>query len=269
MNDSGLVDVVIPVFNGEKTIAKAIDSVLNQDSKFINNIIVIDDGSTDSTVTEVKKIGIKNLKLIRTTNNGVSSARNLGINHAEANWIAFLDADDIWESTKIKKQLDIANTKKINFVCGAVNGLSSFKSQKIDALSLARGNIIATSSVLVKREILIQNHPIFKPGITYAEDYLAWLKCLTNNSGYYSSEVVATYHFDQNEIPKYKFIHIVRNLILVNLEYLTFLIKKRTPFNKILILLFFLFWGIIRTITSTLKRFSNSKNLFKKKEIKD
>jgi glycosyltransferase involved in cell wall biosynthesis len=255
MNDSGLVDVVIPVFNGEKTIAKAIDSVLNQDSKFINNIIVVDDGSTDSTATIIKNLSIENLLLISTKNNGVSSARNLGISNSNALWIAFLDSDDSWEADKIKRQLQVANNYNLNFICGAVNGLQNYESQLIDAAILMRGNIIATSTVLVKRDIILKNLPLFKSGMSFAEDYLAWLKCLTSITGYYIGEILATYTFDPLQKPKYKWKKIFKNLIYLNIEYLKYLRNEKINLSKKISLQFFLFFGTLKSLFSIYKRF--------------
>jgi glycosyltransferase involved in cell wall biosynthesis len=256
MNDSGLVDVVIPVFNGEKTIIRAINSVLNQDSKFINNIIVVDDGSTDSSFSVVQNLNNNNIKLIKTKNCGVASARNLGISKSDAIWIAFLDADDIWEPYKIKKQLEIADFYDLNFVCGAVNSLQSYESHKIDAAKLMRGNIVATSTVLVKRGTLLKHSPIFKPGISFAEDYLAWLKCLSLESGYYLGVVLATYTFDPLLRPRYKRAEILINLLILNIEYLKFLIKLKISFIKKVYLQIYLLIGTLKSIFSIFKRYT-------------
>src|SRR5258708_6301139 len=103
MNPS--ISVIIPVYNGEKFVAEAIRSVLAQDFK-AHEIIVIDDGSTDSTPAILE--GFKG-KIIckRIENGGVSHARNVGLGIATGNFIAFLDHDDIWFKCKLKKQADL------------------------------------------------------------------------------------------------------------------------------------------------------------------
>jgi glycosyltransferase involved in cell wall biosynthesis len=98
------VSVIIPTYNRAHCIADAIDSVLAQ-SYHDFELIVVDDGSTDNTC-EVVTFYNDRLKYIKQLNNGVSAARNNGINAAQGEWIAFLDSDDTWEPDKLKLQVD-------------------------------------------------------------------------------------------------------------------------------------------------------------------
>lgn len=91
--------IVIPTYNREKHISKAIESVLAQSFKDYE-ILVIDDGSTDRT-SDILKVHNNAIKYIRINNQGVSEARNTGIRHARGEWIAFLDSDDEWEPDKL------------------------------------------------------------------------------------------------------------------------------------------------------------------------
>lgn len=101
-----LVSVVIPNFNYGKYLGKAIESVVSQ--TFDNlEIIVVDDGSTDNSL-EVAGMYAKQILLLRKENGGVSSARNLGIQHSTGSFVCFLDADDFWEKNKIELQLQVA-----------------------------------------------------------------------------------------------------------------------------------------------------------------
>jgi glycosyltransferase involved in cell wall biosynthesis len=111
---NGLVSVVITNFNYEKYVADAINGALMQDYSPIE-IIVVDDGSTDNSI-EVIENYLDRITLIRKENGGVSSARNAGIMNAKGNYIAFLDADDFWEKTKIKLQI-----QKMQKSCTALN----------------------------------------------------------------------------------------------------------------------------------------------------
>ena len=95
--------IVIPAYNAEKTIRKAIDSCLNQTIK-AEKIIVVDDGSTDQTAAIVRSMAGDQLKLYQTANGGVACARNLGISVVNTPWVAMLDADDYWETNKIDVQ---------------------------------------------------------------------------------------------------------------------------------------------------------------------
>jgi glycosyltransferase involved in cell wall biosynthesis len=102
------VSVIIPAFNAADTIVRAIDSVRGQNMPSLE-IIVIDDGSVDRTV-EIITANIRdgeNIRLIRMEkNSGVSAARNAGIRVAQGNFLAFLDADDIWLPEKMRKQIE-------------------------------------------------------------------------------------------------------------------------------------------------------------------
>lgn len=103
MSRSYQVSVVIPVFNGEKFLAEAIESVLAQQQPDIE-ILVVDDGSTDGTAAVAEKFGSA-VRLIRQPNRGVSAARNHGIRLAQAEVLAFLDADDLFTPDKFALQL--------------------------------------------------------------------------------------------------------------------------------------------------------------------
>ncbi len=100
-----LVSVVIPVFNGEKTIAATIKSVLQQ--TYTNfEIIVINDGSEDRTLEIIKQITDPRIKVFSFVNAGLAASRNRGIKNAQGEFIAFLDADDLWTKNKLEKQLE-------------------------------------------------------------------------------------------------------------------------------------------------------------------
>lgn len=96
-NDFPLISVIIPVYNGEKYIADAVNSLLNQPCKDLE-IVIINDGSKDGTDKICKELSEKNrcIKYIPKKNEGVSVARNTGIEKATGKYIAFVDADDIW-----------------------------------------------------------------------------------------------------------------------------------------------------------------------------
>ncbi|MEH2258709.1 glycosyltransferase family 2 protein [Nostoc sp.] len=98
------ISVIIPAYNAERTILETIKSVLQQTfSDF--ELIIINDGSTDQTLELVKTIEDSRLKIFSYSNAGLSIARNRGIYHATGEFIAFLDADDLWTSDKLELQL--------------------------------------------------------------------------------------------------------------------------------------------------------------------
>ena len=90
------ITVVIPLYNKEKYVARALRSVLNQSfSDF--ELVVVDDGSTDSSVAVVKRFKDPHMRLIAQQNQGVSAARNRGVAEARSEYVAFLDADDAYK----------------------------------------------------------------------------------------------------------------------------------------------------------------------------
>ncbi len=96
------ISVVIPAYNCQEYVARAIDSVLNQTCP-VGEIVIVDDGSTDNTAQVVKGYGDRVCYMYQ-ENAGVSAARNAGIKAAKGDWIAFLDADDEWLPDKIEIQ---------------------------------------------------------------------------------------------------------------------------------------------------------------------
>jgi glycosyltransferase involved in cell wall biosynthesis len=119
-NHAKLVSVIIPFYNGARFIKDAINSILNQGVENIE-IILVNDGSTDNSVEVLNEISNNNIRLIHQENAGAAEARNNGVRHAIGKYIAFLDADDIWEKNKLKLQLEvITSTNAPKMVFGHV-----------------------------------------------------------------------------------------------------------------------------------------------------
>jgi len=97
------VSVILPVFNSEAFIAEAVTSVLQQDFADFE-LLVIDDGSTDSTPEILTLFTDERIKIIRTENRGVAAARNMGLDHAKGSVITFLDSDDRWRPSKLSTE---------------------------------------------------------------------------------------------------------------------------------------------------------------------
>jgi glycosyltransferase involved in cell wall biosynthesis len=100
------VSVIIPTYNRDKYVVEAIESVLCQEFKDYE-LIVVDDGSTDATKEKLQRYGDK-IKYTYQDNSGVSAARNTGINQSQGEWLAFLDSDDEWKADYLSRQMERA-----------------------------------------------------------------------------------------------------------------------------------------------------------------
>ena len=98
-----LISCVVPVFNGERYLGETLDSILAQTYQPLE-IIVADDGSTDGTASVVGRYG-EQVRYLRQANAGEAAARNLGLSGASGEFVAFLDADDLWQPEKLERQM--------------------------------------------------------------------------------------------------------------------------------------------------------------------
>lgn len=116
MNERALVSVIMPAYNAERTIAEAIESVLKQSYRPIE-VLVGDDGSADSTVEVVKGFGPP-VRCLCQENKGPAGARNLALRHARGQYLAFLDADDLWHPEKLAIQVGFMERNPHIGLCG-------------------------------------------------------------------------------------------------------------------------------------------------------
>lgn len=188
------IDVIIPVYNGAKFVFEAINSAATQTLP-PKSIIVVDDGSTDETPAVIKQYrGAIPLKYIRQENRGLSAARNAGWRHSQAEFVVFLDADDIWQPEKLGAQVEIQQRSAVPDLqlvyCGYHHIDQSGKPITIPGLPIIhptlRGrvfnellpkNIISGSgsAVLVRRNTLEQLSG-FDESLRALEDWDMWLR---------------------------------------------------------------------------------------------
>ena len=112
-----IFSIIIPTYNSSKTVNKTIRSVLNQSFKRYE-IIIIDDGSTDNTVSKIKNFNDSRIKLIKIQRTGgPAKPRNIGIELAKSNWICFLDSDDFWNKNKLSISYKNIKNNKFDILC--------------------------------------------------------------------------------------------------------------------------------------------------------
>ena len=109
------ISVVIPCYNAAPFLRPAIESILGQ-SRPATELIVVDDGSTDDSARIAASFGPA-VQVIRQENRGESAARNRGIEAATGDWVAFLDADDLWLPTKLERQAEVIRSAPGDVVC--------------------------------------------------------------------------------------------------------------------------------------------------------
>jgi glycosyltransferase involved in cell wall biosynthesis len=182
-----LISVIIPVFNRAGQVREAAESVLNQD---FNNfeLIVVDDGSTDSTAKDMEKYlaGFPRAKLVSTANCGVSAARNLGVSLACGKFVAFLDSDDLWLSQKLRAQKDFFAQNPSAAACQTQeiwirNGRRVNPKNRhakpdgeifLPSLSLC---LVSPSAVMIKKDAFLSLGG-FDERLPACEDYDLWLR---------------------------------------------------------------------------------------------
>ncbi len=185
MKNSGLVSVILPVYNRESTIKRAIDSVLRQTYSKLE-LIVIDDASSDNTVKLVNEYTDERIRLIcQEQNGGACKARNVGIANARGEYIAFQDSDDEWLEDKLDTQIKIMKEKKCPACYSAyyLYDNDSVYFQPIDFENqskyeaglgkiLAEYNVIGTVTLIIKYEVLkLFNDEYFDEQLPRLQDY--------------------------------------------------------------------------------------------------
>ena len=176
--------VVLPTFNSEKTVRAAIDSVLSQ-ALPAEEIIIVDDASTDGTVNLIRSIESDvDLRVVRKlVNSGPAASRNMGIEASRSSIVAFIDSDDCWLPNKMAKCLEVMAHRQ----CGLVG--HRYAEKTIDT----SGKLwTATTRTLGLAQMLLRNHVQtsclvfdksainlrFPEHMRYCEDYAAILKCM-------------------------------------------------------------------------------------------
>lgn len=209
------ITVVIPAYNAEQTIGRAIDSVLAQ-TRPADEVIVIDDGSVDGTAEVVRAYGDKVI-FIQQENAGVSVARNAGIEAATSDWIAFLDADDEWLPEKLKCQTEhLSRNPELTWTYsnfykkhpGHKSLRPAHMSGKTDVLlqgreyfedylqSYVNHAFAWTCAILIRRDVF-ETVGMFEPGMKRAQDNDLWYRIAYQYPKVgYLAEPLAVYHLD-------------------------------------------------------------------------
>jgi len=197
------VSVIIPYYLASQTIARAVESALAQTVR-PHEILIVDDGSPDDAASATKEFG-SSVTLIRKPNGGAASARNLGIEQAKGEWIAFLDADDYWEPSKLERQLafsdgvGLVGARWFTEAPGKPRSAAEvadpcFFGRKLnprDSKAFQVAINLWTSVLLVRRTTMADQR--FAPYLDTAEDRDLWIRLAASTSVYLVPEPLATY----------------------------------------------------------------------------
>ena len=206
-DESPVVSVIIPIYNCARYLPEAIDSVLAQTYRAFE-IIVVDDGSTDNTQEVLAPYGDQ-IRVIRQANAGRGAARNAGILAARGDYIAFLDADDLWLPQKLEKQMALFGSRpEADWVYsdyrpfGQVSARVGSRLQMLESQPPPEGAILRrvladwsitwTGTVLVRAECFGEIG-LFDTSLPVAQDGDMWLRIASRFQAACANEVLALY----------------------------------------------------------------------------
>lgn len=205
----GLVSIIMPCFNGSNTIRGSIESVISQ--SYSNwELLITDDSSTDNSTEIIESFSDKRIVLLKNTGSrGVANARNFSIQHAEGEFIAFLDCDDMWFSSKLFLQLEalkqsglnVCHSSYVRFKDGGEE-LGVVNAKKLVTFSdMLTGNKIGNLTGVYNCSVLGK---FYQRNIGH-EDYLMWLDILKKSSSVGIPHCLASYRVNQKSLSGNKF----------------------------------------------------------------
>lgn len=197
MNIKSPTSVIIPCYNSEKTIGRALDSVLNQ-TLDVSEIIIIDDQSKDDTIKKVleykvvfETAEIKFDLIVNDRNKGASFSRNVGLQKANGQFVAFLDSDDIWHSQKVELQSKIMEENPDVYCIGGYQAMINNEMAQ-DLLTYLNKDILDSKMSKVNEKKALFKNPtqtsvvffrndkslFFDENKRLSEDFLLWLNII-------------------------------------------------------------------------------------------
>jgi GT2 family glycosyltransferase len=213
------IAAIIPLYNKEPYVSRAVESVLAQTFEDFE-LIVIDDGSTDGGPDIVRRYADPRLRLIYQDNAGPGAARNRGIAEATARYVAFLDADDEWMPDFLlsgKRSLEQSPGCRVfvaNHIRGNVTktfldmhpqltiapGVNKLSSDVTPQLVKNHVDMFAADAVIAERKVIQRQGGYFGDGCTYGEDTYLWLRVLFNEAFYMCPTPLTRVHLDCSEL---------------------------------------------------------------------
>lgn len=207
MSANPKVSVVITCYNYRKYVRQAIQSVLDQTYQDFE-VLVVNDGSTDDSETVIQSfLPHPKIKYLPQKNGGQANAKNSGIKNAKGEFVAFLDADDFWEKTKLEKQLPFFDNPRTGVVYGrsiCVNEIGQVLEHQPGRLALHRGRILehfifdnfVPFSTAIVRKSVFDDCGLFDESLAMAIDWDLWLRFSVKYEFDYTDEVLLFYRWN-------------------------------------------------------------------------
>lgn len=207
ISEDSKVSIIMPVFNAEKYLSEAIESVLHQTYKNWE-LLIINDGSTDGSKEKIRQYADDRIQYFEQQNQGVSVARNVGLQNMKGDFFCFLDADDILPENSLKSRLKIfGQSENIEFVDGEVD-VYDLKLKKIktwkpeftgkplyELLSLSGSCFFGITWMIKRKE---NKQYFFKEGLTHGEDLLFFMSISAD--GHYTAVEETIYQCREGNI---------------------------------------------------------------------
>lgn len=249
------ISIIIPVYNSEKFIKKCIETVLNQTFKEIE-IIVINDGSLDKSLKIIREIEDKRVVLINKKNEGVSEARNVGLEKARGNYILMIDSDDYIEENYLQDSFEEITKNNLDILITDINLIRENQKEYLKDLNLNNEKILNGVEYLkifvtdnffgfncnkfIKKELFIKNEIRYNKNITMMEDVLVLIQIILKskkvgklNKAYYNyvqhsnntTAKITKKHLESIELLEQEVEKILSGDILEKIKIRLFLIK--------------------------------------------
>ncbi len=196
-------DIVVPVYNKAHTVLRAVESVLSQEYGDFA-LYVVDDGSSDGGVDSLNLITDSRLTVLRQDNFGVSVARNEGVSQGRSQYVCFLDADDEWDKSFLRRIVSLisdfpeaaiystGHRVNENSVVRDVTSSSVRRGYVADFYSLSRSVELVNSSKVVLRRDVLDEIGGFPPGVKVGEDLYVWIRAAFQRNVAYDPFVAVT-----------------------------------------------------------------------------
>tara|TARA_R110000868_G_scaffold262401_2_gene521109 strand:+ start:87194 stop:88129 length:936 start_codon:yes stop_codon:yes gene_type:complete len=212
------ISVIVPAYNSENTILRALHSIAKQTVK-VREVIIVDDGSTDNTLNIVNKEAtlegwVLPIHVFQQKNTGPAAARNHAIKHAKGEYLAFLDADDEWHPTKVARSIEEMKKHKCTLIAHDlihqykmgrkyyIESSLNYEKERVGCHArLFLNNYINTSTVLVRKDAVVEAGGFDQTSL-HDVGYDLWQSILSNpkNTFYVFKSALVTYHITNHSL---------------------------------------------------------------------